>query len=333
MSLPAYELSQDDGSYPEEKKTGEPPKYEEQIGLPENASLIEREIIFCNMSLTTDVLTFTSTDAVTKYKSFSKVPRESDNFKHVLELQQQGIGMPLMEAQFNLAPSFGNGKFVTIYKFVTPPPSSGRLFDKKIDKFKFCTVRKKPGPHHSCYTFTILPNQDKPSERFEFCVFSHTKLPIADVTTFGGSNKRYRWVHSKYHSILLNFTYALYRLDEEQPSMIDNMDVVNKKLDKKNPLVYSSFGEFLKLPKRKVNDNFLSQVKFGELNHLKDRFIISSFQETAKLLLHIEKSTQPIDLEGINSVSNHELIFICMSYVFKRIEENRMDRRRSAWNS
>ena len=59
---------------------------------------------------------------------------------------------------------------------------------------------------------------------------------------------------------------------------------------------------------------------------MKEKFIISSFQETAKLLLHIERSTQPINLESTNSVSVHELIIICMSYVFKRREEIRIEK-------
>ncbi|CUM54981.1 unnamed protein product [Debaryomyces tyrocola] len=339
MSLPPYEPSRGNEGYtddvkksgpPGDVKSSDPPAYDQELGLPENPDLIQREIIFCNMNMTTDVLAFTSEDSVAKYKSFKKVPESSGNFGHVLDLQQQGIGMPLMEAQFTIMPSFGNGKFVSIYKCIPPPPGSGKLFDKKRDKYKFCSVRKKAGPHYSRYTFKILPKPDNPSETFEFSIFFHNKLPIADVTKYGGSNKRYRWVHSEYHSILLNFTYSLYSLDEHQTSMIDNMDTSSQKLDKKNPLVYSSFGQLFKFPSRKIKENYLSLVKFGELIHLKEKFIISSFQETAKLLLHIERSTQPIDLESTNSVSVHELIIICMSYVFKRREEIRVERRRAA---
>ena len=342
MSLPPYEPSIGNECYsddvkkfdpPDDVKSSDPPAYNQEIGLPENPNLIQRGIIFCNMNMTTDVLTFTSEDSVAKYKSFKKVPADSDNFKHVLDLQRQGIGMPLMEAQFTIMPSFGNGKFVTIYKYIAPPPNSGRLFDKKIDRYKFCSVRKKAGPHYSRYTFTILLKPDNPSETFDFSIFFHNKLPIADVTKYGGSDKRYRWVHSEYHPILLNFTYSLYSLDEHQTSMIDNMDAESQKLDKKNPLVNSSFGQLFKFPSKRIKENYLSLVKFGELIHLKEKFIISSFQETAKLLLHIERSTQPINLESTNSVSVHELIIICMSYVFKRREEIRIERRRAARRS
>lgn len=338
MSLPPYESSRDNEGYtddvkkfaPDDTKSSEPPAYAQEIGLPENPHLIQRQVIFCNMNMTTDVLAFTSEDAVAKYKSFKKVPPDSDNFKHVLDLQQQGIGMPLMEAQFTILPSFGNGKFVSIYKCIPPPPESGRLFDMKRDRYKFCSVRKKAGPHYSRYTFTILPKPDNPSEKLEFSIFFHNKLPIADVTKYGNSDKRYRWVHSEYHSILLKYTYSLYSLDEHQTSMIDNIDASGQKLNKKNPLVYSSFGELFKLPSRKVKENYLSLVKVGELVYLREKFIISSFQETAKLLLHIEKSTQPIELESTKSVSVQELIIICMSYVFKRREEIRVERRKSA---
>lgn len=336
MSLPPYKPSSDIEAYPNDIKGSEsfdgssdPPAYDQEIGLPESPGLIQRQFIFCNMNLTTDVIAFTSEDSVAKYKSFKKVPESSDNFKHVLNLQQQGIGIPLMEAQFTVMPSFGNGKFASIYKYIPPPPNSDRLFDKKRDKYKFCTVRKKAGPHSSRYTFTILPKPDNPSETFEFSIFFHNKLPIADVTKYGGSDKRYRWVHSEYHSILLNFTYSLYSLDEDQTSMIDNMDVNKQKLDNNNPLVYSSVGQFFKFPSRRVKESYLSLVKFGELIHLKEKFIISSFQETAKLLLHIERNEEPINFESANSVSVHELIIICMSYVFKRREEIRLERRRA----
>ncbi|CUM51172.1 unnamed protein product [Debaryomyces fabryi] len=339
MSLPPYKSSNEIEAYPDDikgtdflndAKSSDPPAYDQEIELPEIPGFIQRQIIFCNMNLTTDVIAFTSEDAVTKYKSFKKVLESSDNFKHVLNLQQQGIGMPLMEAQFTIMPSFGNGKFASIYRYIPPPPDSGRLFDKKRDKYKFCTVRKKIGPHSSRYTFTILPKSDNPSETFEFSIFFHNKLPIADVTKYGGSNKRYRWVHSEYHRILLNFTYSLYSLDENQTSMIDNMDVSKQKLDNKNPLVYSSVGDFFKFSSKRVKEDYLSLLKFGELIHLKEKYMISSFQETAKLLLHIERSEAPLDLESANSVSIHELIIICMSYVFKRREEIRMERRRAS---
>lgn len=342
MSLPPYESSKGNEGYLDDvKKSGPPddvkssglPAYDLEYGLPEGPNFIRREFIFCNMHWTTDTLAFTSSDSVTKYKSFKKVPADSDNFKHVLNLQQQGIGMPLMEAVFSWTHSFGNGKFATIYKYLPPLPGSGRLFDKKRDRYKFCSVRKKAGPHYSRYTFTILPKPENPSETFEFSIFFHSKLPIADVTKCENSDQRYRWVHSEYHALMLNFTYSLYALDEHQTSMIDNMDAQSQKLDKKNPLVNNSFGQLFKFPSRRIKENYLSLVKFGELIHLKEKFIISSFQETAKLLLHIERSTQPINLESTNSVSVHELIIICMSYVFKRREEIRIERRRAARRS
>ncbi|KRZ99661.1 uncharacterized protein AC631_04568 [Debaryomyces fabryi] len=339
MSLPPYEPSKDDQAYPDDIKSptgpgdvkgSDLPAYKHEVGFLEGSDFIQREFIFCNLQWSTDVLVFPSSDAATKYKSFKNVPADSDNFRYVLDLQQNGIGMPLMEAVFSWIHSFGNGKFATIYKCLPPPPNSGRIFDKKRDRYKFCTVRKKAGTHYSQYIFSILPKPDKPSEIIEFSIFFHNKLPIADVTKYGGSNKRYRWVHSEYHRILLNFTYSLYSLDENQTSMIDNMDVSKQKLDNKNPLVYSSVGDFFKFSSKRVKEDYLSLLKFGELIHLKEKYMISSFQETAKLLLHIERSEAPLDLESANSVSIHELIIICMSYVFKRREEIRMERRRAS---
>ena len=338
MSLPPYESSKGNEGYPEDvKKSGPPddvkssglPAYDQEYGLPEGPNFVRREFIFCNMHWSTDTLVFTSSDSVTKYKSFKKVPADSDNFKHVLDLQQQGVGMPLMGAVFSWTHSFGNGKFATIYKYLPPPPGSGRLFDKKRDRYKFCSVRKKAGPHYSRYTFTILPKPENPSETFEFSIFFHSKLPIADVTKFDDSGQRYRWVHSEYHALMLNFTYSLYSLDEHQTSMIDNMDAESQKLNKKNPLVNSSLGQLFKFESTTIKDEYLSLVKSGELIHLKEKIMITSYQETAKLLLHIERSSHSTGLENVNSVELHELINICMSFVIKRREELRIESARA----
>lgn len=348
MSLPPYEPSKGDQVYPDDIKniTGlgdvkNPhgsgdikgfglPAYEHELRFLDSPDFIQREFIFCNLQWSTDVLVFTSSDAATKYKSFKKVPADSDNFKHVLDLQQNGIGMPLMEAIFSWTHSFGNGKFATIYKCIPPPPNSGRLFDKKRDRYKFCTVRKKASTHYSQYSFSILPKPDKePSEVIEFSIFSHNKLPIADVTKYEGSKKRYRWVHSNSHTLSMNFTYSLYSLDDHQPSMIDNMDVNKQKLDKKNPLVYSSVAQFFKLESTKVRDEYLSLVKSGELIHLKEKISISSLQETAKLVLYTELSKETLELESINSVGLYELINMCMSLVLKRRQENKIETNRA----
>ncbi|CUM51174.1 unnamed protein product [Debaryomyces fabryi] len=342
MSLPPYEPSKDDQAYPDDIKSptgpgdvkgSDLPAYKHEVGFLEGSDFIQREFIFCNLQWSTDVLVFPSSDAATKYKSFKNVPADSDNFRYVLDLQQNGIGMPLMEAVFSWIHSFGNGKFATIYKCLPPPPNSGRIFDKKRDRYKFCTVRKKAGTHYSQYIFSILPKPDKPSEIIEFSIFFHNKLPIADVTKYGGSNKRYRWVHSDSHSLSMNFTYSLYSLDDHQTSMIDNMDANKQKLDKKNPLVYSSVAQFFKFESKKVKEEYLSLVKMGELIHFKDKITALSFQETSKLVLHIERTSESPDLENINSVGLYELINICMSLVLKRRQENKIETDRAAVSS
>jgi len=53
--------------------------------------------------------------------------------------------------------------------------------------------------------------------------------------------------------------------------------------------------------------------------------MITSYQETAKLLLHIERNSHSTDLESVNSVELHELINMCMSFVIKRREELRIE--------
>lgn len=338
MSLPPYESSKGDPVYPNDIKNPKDPgnikdsglpAYEHELGFLESHNLIQREFVFCNLQWSTDALAFTSSDAATKYKSFKKVPTDSDNFKHVLDLQQNGMGMPIMEATFSWTHSFGAGKYATIYKCIPPPPNSGRLFDKKRDKYKFCTVRKKSSTHYTQYAFSILPKPDNPSDIIEFSIFFHHKLPIADVTKYGGSGKRYRWVLSDSHSLSMNFTYSLYSLDDHQTSMTDNMDVDKQKLDKKNPLVYSSFAQFFKFESKKVKAEYLSLVKRGELIHFKDKLTTVSFQETAKLVLNIEQSSESLDLESINSVGLYELIDMCMSLVLKRREENKIETERA----
>lgn len=330
MSLPPYDPSQEYGEYPEEK--GKPPKYEAQIGLLNGSNLIEKEIIFCNLTWSSDVLCFTSSDAFTKYKSFRKIKEGAANFKHVINLQQLGIGLPLMEAQFNQMPGFGNTKFATIYKCFAPSPDSNRAFNKKTDKFKFCTIRKKRGTHYSRYTFTILPNQDNLSDTFEFSIFLHNKLPITDVTQIRGNSNRYRWVRSGLKGLSEDFTYTLYSLDEMQNSMVDNMDTKNQKLDKNNPLVDSKFGDLLKFSKSKIDSLYLSKDKLGELTRLEDRLTMSTLQEGNKLLLHVPQP-QDMNLESIDSASLDELIIISMSYVLNRIEEIRIQAARVAVSS
>lgn len=334
MSLPQYGDSKGSG-YPDEKKTPGPPEYEdsppgESSNAADNAF---REFIFCNMNLSNNIVTFVSDDAIRKYKSFKDVPRDSENFKHVLDLQKQGVGLPLLEASFTLAPSVGNSKYATIYCFAKPPIDSGRMFDKKKDRYRFCSVYKKRGSHHSRYTFTFYPNPDNPNESFEVSIFINQKLPIADVTKFGNNNDRYRWVHSEYHSLRQDFVFELYMLDNDQPSMVDNMDTAENKLDPRNQLVNGNFKSLFKLRSKKVKDNYLSDTRLGKLFYLKEKYIVSSFQETAKLLLQIPPGGEDPNPESTDSVGINELIFCCMSMVFKRQEEIRVEAARIATTS
>ncbi|CUM63865.1 uncharacterized protein PRCAT00001453001 [Priceomyces carsonii] len=151
----------------------------------------------------------------------------------------------------------------------------------------------------------------------------HYKLSIGDTTPFPDGNS-FRWIHSEYHELWLKYSYSLFLIDEDDLSMVENMDQVSGKLDPRNELVQGNILNLFKFRSRKVKDSFIPNVKLGSLNYSK-RKSLGSYQRTAKFFLRSLEEAR--NLESTLSVNDGDLMLLCISSILKRHEDKRKKRR------
>lgn len=280
-------------------------------------SLLEpsrRQFVLCNQHFNGNITIFTSEDSASKYDAFKELTPDQGNFHNILELQKQGLGIPLLRVKFH----YFDEKYASVLKYNIP--QGNVLFEEKKDNHEICTIRKKLFSSYVRYEFQFDFNDNK---RFTVYFFMHYKLPIGDTTPFPNGNS-YRWIHSEYHELWLKYSYSLFLLDEDDLSMTENMDQVSGKLDPKNNLVQGNILNLFKFRSRKVKDNLVPNVKLGSLNYSK-RKSLGSYQRTAKFVLRSLEEAR--NLDSTLSVNDTDLMFLCISSILKRHEDKRKKRR------
>lgn len=224
-NLPSYEES--DGHHAtDNKREIDPPDYEQS----QNANKHEFEFVISELRIRQFNTLFVSEDSLIKYNSFKDIYTHTpdDTLNKIKDIQHQGIGMPLLSSEVGWSQSFKINEKMTIYRYIRP--NEREYFDKKRNREPFCHIKARQMVQYWRYELNFV-DSDK-----TILLFLHRKLPIGDFFS-STDGVRYRWLHTGYSLWNDLYRYELEQLRPGQPSMIDGMNVEEKKLDPTNELV------------------------------------------------------------------------------------------------
>ena len=261
---------------------------------------------------------FVSKDAAEKYETF----RESSN-EHILELQRNGIGMPLLKTDLPFSPF--SSKFLTFSKYI--PNKDGRFDDSK-DFHVYCDVRRSIHRGYNTYVFNFIPDPDSPDQNFQIFMFAHSTYPICDYKYKG---QVHRWVDvssqaksKSYNEIKYAFKHTV--LNPGQPSLVDNWDGCSNKLDKTkpNPFLKSMFKLKLTTGLRLPKPEYFGKHCPAFLGEQRARFRTGYGQVKIDDLY----STDPnVNYESVLSMHDDALVLVCVATVLKKQKDNDEDAR------
>lgn len=274
----------------------------------ENRDPNTKRIAICKYENSGGLIIFTSDKNTELFRRADKLSKKSEIFDLYLQKQKQGLAMPLLEVKFHKRNKFRSNKFLTINKFIPPPPHAEKLFNKHKDKFKFCTVFKDSGKMYDKYTFQFEKDPQNLSEGFETYLFYNNNVAISDIPNARKINERLRWARNRGES--LPYTYSLYILDVCQPSMVDNMNKINMELDPQNKFLKFSPEQHMSFDSPHIVANLMFNSKS----------VSTAIERTARLDIKIPKDRRGLESESIHSVTPDELTFIANSLIFKYIE-------------
>lgn len=287
-------------------------------------------IVINNRFWTDGFRIFVSEDASNKFDAFKK----SKN-PEIIQLQEQGIGVPLFKAVTSYIPLAT--KFITFRRYV---PTNLHPFDIDKDYYDYCIVKRKLHVGYDSYIFEFTPDPKQPKLNFQVILFSHSILPIHDYIYKG---ERHRWIDESNlrgfkarWQVKYGFKHTY--LIDGQPALTDNWDGKSDKLnkDKKNPYL----DNFLKM-KLSVLSRFPKQEYYGP--HCTDTLgEAEAFFKLGYAELKIDDLGRGIpegdDVNGVDvnyesifSIPEDELVTICIATVLKRqkdIEEEKKNRRK-----
>ncbi|CAK7910260.1 hypothetical protein CAAN1_21S02740 [[Candida] anglica] len=274
-----------------------------------------REFIFIDSFFSQNTRVFTSEDALNKYNLF-KNSKDGDQFQTSAALHAQGLALPLLEFEYKYCLAFGKHEYMSVFRFRPPSKEESRLFNKKVDKYLFCSVERTWYASYYKYRLKFYPNPQDSTNSFEIILIHHYRNQIVDTSIYNGT--RYRWIHSYSCGLRQGWKYALQVLDNDKPSLSDGM-LPNGEVANDNPLLGSNFANLI-LPRRILNNSsFASKVDIGTLLDFKT-FLP---QPQAKAAIFQFQDNVPINIDSITDVSIDALVFICMSSIIKRVEKDK----------
>ncbi|KAI5955250.1 hypothetical protein KGF54_001811 [Candida jiufengensis] len=263
---------------------------------------------------------FVSEDACEKYDAFKK----KKNDANVMDLQRQGIGIPLLKIVLPLNPM--SSKFMTIERFL---PSSQGAFDADVNNYDYCVVKKYSHMGYNTYIFEFTPDPKAPQLNFQVFMFSHSTLPISDYIFRG---ERYRWIDESYadrfntlYQVIFGFKHTM--LTPDQPSLCDSWDGKHNKLDNKksNPYLSSYFKTKLnsrsRFPKPEYYGHSCSAI-LGEADSYSSR----GYAELKTADTYSGDSNK--NYESTLSVNEDALVLTCIATVLKREKDIEQEKRR-----
>ena len=283
-----------------------------------NGKVVDWDFMAYNDGFLHDILTFVSQDARAKYKTFKG--SVGYNYKRALELQTEGFALPLLRAEHHSLAQLHSTKYMTIYKYSPPPADKHRLFDKYIDRFVFCEVKKERHASYDRYKLTFTPDPKNPKNCFILFMIDHQRYPIIDISAYKGH--RFRFV-TGYSWFRCKWSYQLSAIPDGEPSLTDDISK-DGKVNKRNPLLGNSFKNFLLGPLPRFKSDYfgdpigvaLETLEYFHSLHLHApvRFAFQDLMNSGVDVNHTE---------SINSVSTDSLVFLCMVSIFKREEEHK----------
>lgn len=275
----------------------------------------QREFVIFNHIISSNIEVFVSKQSLIKYKSFQKNPN-NDMQLNIDEHHGKGRYIPLLKA--DVSNNIFSSKYLTIYKFKVP--EVGKKFNPKADRFVFCKVRHSKHTRCHQYTLNFDPSPGDPSQRFTIDMYRHRSLPIVDYTI---KDRRYRWVYISQPGEI-KYSYILYELDADQPSMTDNMNSSEEIPNNSNPIMKFSMKAFLTPNSNISTMEFRSSNYIGELKDLRGSYFDFNAQ-TAMFVTSQKFATTITDNESIFSVDNSTLVNISLALVLKRHKDNQKE--------
>ncbi|CAH2353021.1 hypothetical protein CLIB1423_09S01046 [[Candida] railenensis] len=290
-----------------------------------NGKMVDWDYMCYNENFSSEILTFVSQDARAKFKALKG--SEGQNFDHALELQREGFAMPLLRTDHHTFAALHSTRYMSFYKFIPPPVSENRLFDRKKDKFKFCEATKERCASYYKYELKFTPDPQDPKKNFSLYMIDHHRYPIKDISLYNGQRLRWvadnSWRRSKW-------SYTLNILRENQPSLIDDLDS-NGRVNKNNPLLGNAWKNNL-LPMTKPREDFVGD-QIGVALETSDYYhsiqCLPPLRFAFSDIIKGEKGEH--HTESINSVSQDSLVFLCMTSIIKRIEDIKENARRATY--
>ncbi|KAI5965620.1 uncharacterized protein KGF55_000982 [Candida pseudojiufengensis] len=309
--LPAYT----DGPTTFEKDTkNKPPPFEEPIDkIPiyfKDVSPRGWTIVINNRFWTDGFRLFVSKDASEKFDAFKK----QSTSPHIIDLQRQGIGIPLLKAIVPLNPA--TTKFLTFRRYY---PNLDGPFDVDKNYYDFCVVRKHYHIGYNSYVFNFVPDRNDASKNFSVTLFSHSTYPIHDYLYNG---QKHRWVDESYihyfaklFQVKFGFKHTI--LLPNQPSLCDNFDGKSDKLTKSkdNPFLSSYFKSKFNFKTRVPKPEYYGPICSAIVGEAEQYFKLGYAEIKIDDMRNFDPS---VDYNSILSVDEDVLVMICIATVLKR---------------
>lgn len=284
-------------------------------------------IVINNRFWTDGFRIFVSEDASNKFDAFKK----SKN-PEIIQLQEQGIGVPLFKAITSYIPLAT--KFITFRRYV---PTNLHPFDIDKDYYDYCIVKRKLHVGYDSYIFEFTPDPKQPKLNFQVILFSHSVLPIHDYIYKG---ERHRWIDEsnlrrfkELWQVKYGFKHTY--LIDGQPALTDNWDGQSDKLNKnkKNPYLDNFFKMKFSILSRYPKPEYYGPHCTDTLGEAEAFFKLGYAELKIDDLGKGYSQNDDVNYESIFSIPEEELVTICIATVLKRqkdIEEEKKNRRRRA---
>ncbi|WPK25343.1 hypothetical protein PUMCH_002654 [Australozyma saopauloensis] len=247
-----------------------PPQF---LQPPAYAGQTFREIVFCDGLFGSDTKAFPSYDSYRLFKEYHSIFRSNDGFETAKADQNLARGLPLMVSKRSWSICGGDHKYLRLYEALPSPEARDRLYDKADDR-KIADVRQKCYLRYTRFRMTM-------TDGTKVIFFYHNSLRILDFEFQGG---RYRFSKTD-NGYRTHFSYDLFLLHPQQPSLIDGM-TNSEQIADSNPLLGSrtrySFGM---KPKGIKYQDLVSPYLMGKFQSCRSETFFSKTNKASTLML------------------------------------------------
>lgn len=232
--------------------------------------------------------------------------------------QDDGYAMPILNATSSLGIGLGDHKIMTITRCVPDIHAKDRLLDPETDSYDYCVVHLKKCSGYHRYRFQFTPDPTTSDLLFELKLYVHDRNPFAD---FEFNGERYRWYTTTPSRVgLEEFWYDLYRLDRDQPSLVDDL-----KDGRPNPENVLFRRELRKQGFTVNSDGFRSLVRVGMLRcypiKLDDE--LKRLYSTSFVLSQRPKDDKLVrDVDTVYLVLASAQVFLLMALLYKKLQND-----------